>query len=449
MQSRCKYADHSLLPQCLAVIWQMSCAQWREYSKTFSLIFPGRWHRFPPNKDRGSQVQSMMAEQGGCLFLDVNYNSTQYLFIGHIVTLVLNSFSFLTAVAGNAVVILVVWKTPALHTPSNVFLCCLAISDLTVGLIAQPCFVIHKIGELLQNHSMYCTTRILSESVGYITTGTSVLIMTGIAIERYLALYLHLRYKQIITTKRILAATFCLWVFFILLAVSRFWIANDSIFNNIPIPVIGCSLVFTFLAYMKVLKYVRRHENQIHDQNISSPDQHPAKNRLLGIKRYKKSTLTMAYIVGIFVLCYIPILCVKIAHKIEGYTSSVQTAYVYATTIVFLNSSFNPVVYCWRMTDIRRAVKGIFSRCLWEKELPGVETPQASKRLSEIFRGDRALRMSNFNTTGASHSVIQPCWNFPGCLPKKQKNKTDWNLAKFQRDYVIVLSIFFSFCSVF
>ena len=349
-----------------------------------------------------------MADEGGCLFLDVNYNSTEYLFIGHIVTLVLNSVSSLTAVAGNGVVILVVWKTPALHTPSNVFLCCLAISDLTVGLIAQPCFVIHKIGELLESYSMYCTTRILAESVGYITAGTSVLTMTGIAIERYLALYLHLRYKQIITTKRILVAAFCLWVFFILQAASRFWIANDNIFNNIAIPVIGCSLVFTFLAYMKVLKYVRRHENQIHDQNVSNPNQYPASNRLLGMRRYKKSTLTMAYIVGIFVLCYIPILCVKIAHKIEGYTASVKTAYVYASTIVFLNSSFNPVVYCWRITDIRRAVIGIFSRCLRGKELPGIETVEASVRLSGIFRGNRAFSVSNFNTPRASLSVIQP-----------------------------------------
>ena len=349
-----------------------------------------------------------MADQGGCLFLDVNSESTEYLFIGHIVTAVINSVSSLTAVAGNVVVILAVWRTPALHTPSNTFLCCLAISDLAVGLIAQPCFVIHKIGELLQNYSMYCTTRILNESLGYITAGTSVLTMTGVAIERYLALYLNLRYKQIITTKRILVAALCLWVFFISFAASRFWIANDNIFNNIAIPVIGCSLVFTILAYMKVLKYVRHHENQILDQNASNHDQYPASNRLLGMRRYKKSTLTMAYILGIFVLCYIPIICVKIAQKIEGYTPTVKTAYLYASTIVFLNSSFNPVVYCWRITDIRRAVKGTFLRSVRGKELPGIETAEANVRLGAIVRGDRAFSMNNFNTTRTSLNVIQP-----------------------------------------
>ena len=71
----------------------------------------------------------------------------------------------------------------------------------------------------------------------------------------------------------------------------------------------------------------------------------------------------MVYIVGIFIVCYIPVLCVRIAYKFEGYTSSVKTANLCAFTVVFLNSSLNPVVYCWRNTDIRRAVKEVWSQC--------------------------------------------------------------------------------------
>lgn len=333
-----------------------------------------------------------------CFLLDVDLDVTEYLFIAHIVTSVLNSVSCITATGGNGIVILAVWKTPVLHTPSNVFLCCLALSDLTVGLIAQPSFVIHKIGELLHDYSMYCTTRILIESLGYITAGTSVLTMTGIGIERYLALHLHLRYKEIVTTKRILIAVSFIWVFFVLLAASRFWVANDSIFNNIAIPVIFASLAFTFLAYMRVLKYVRRHETQIKDQaNFEAADHCPVNYRLSRIIRYKKSTLTMVLIVGIFVLCYIPFLCVKIVHRVEGYTTRVKTAYLYASTIVFLNSSFNPVVYCWRIPDIRRAVKEVCSRCFREKSPVIVVAASTGNR-----RGSFSI-----NVTGASLSVIK------------------------------------------
>ena len=111
------------------------------------------------------------------------------------------------------VVILAVWKTPALHTPSNVFLCCLAFSDLTVGFIAQPYFVIHKIGGIVQNYNMYCTTRLLTESLGYITAGASIFTLMGIAIERYIALHLHLRYQEIVTTTHILLASASIWIF--------------------------------------------------------------------------------------------------------------------------------------------------------------------------------------------------------------------------------------------
>ena len=38
------------------------------------------------------------------------------------------------------------WKSSSLYTPPKVFICCLGFSDLTVGLLEQPSFVIHKIG---------------------------------------------------------------------------------------------------------------------------------------------------------------------------------------------------------------------------------------------------------------------------------------------------------------
>ena len=335
-----------------------------------------------------------------CVDLDVNFKSTEYLLIAHIFTSIVNSISSLTAITGNAAVILAVWKTPALQTPSNVFLCCLAFSDFTVGLIAQPCYVIHKIGEIFHSFSMYCTTRILLESVGYVTAGASVATMTGIAIERYLALSLHLRYKEIVTTKRILIATSFIWIFFILLTASRFWIANDSVFNNILIPIIFCNLIFSFLAYTKVFKNVRRHECQIKEQNLHTvrPDFGPVNHRTSNIKRYKKSTLTMVYIVGIFIVCYIPVLGVRIAYKFKGYTTSVKTANLYASTVVFLNSSLNPVVYCWRIMDIRRAVKEVWSPCF------AVNSKTVTVKSSVEFH--RRPRVSRINITRPSVSMM-------------------------------------------
>lgn len=49
-----------------------------------------------------------------------------------------------------------------------------------------------------------------------------------------------------------------------------------------------------------------------------------------------------------------------------GYTKTVKIAYDYATTVVFINSFLNPVVYCWRIREIRRAVKKILGKSLAE-----------------------------------------------------------------------------------
>ena len=338
-----------------------------------------------------SNVLNSSAINFQCSTLETNTQFTEYLFTAHILTSILNGISSITAITGNAVVILAVWKTRELHTPSNVFLSCLALSDLTVGLIAQPSFVIHKIGELNNSFSMYCTTRILTESLGFITAGTSVLTMTGISIERYLALSLHLRYRAIVTTKRILIAASCVWIFFILISASRFWIANDVIFNMISLPVIFSSLVFTLLAYVRILKCVRRHERQISDQNNLPESSRSVNCQVLKINRYKKSTLTMVYIVGIFVFCYIPFLSVKILNKTKGYTVEVKTAYLYASTLVFLNSSFNPAVYWWRIKNMRTAAKDVCLKCLGVKR--------------ESVKGKTAFQRSSFNFTNASFNV--------------------------------------------
>ena len=334
-----------------------------------------------------------------CFNLDINLETTKTLLVAHILTSIINFLSSLSAVIGNAAIIFAVWKTLALQTPSNIFLCCLAFSDFTVGLLAQPAFVVHKIGEIFKIFNIYCTTRILLESLGFLTAGASVCTMTGIAIERYLALYLHLRYRQVITTKRILGVVVLIWAFYILFAASRFWIANDSIFNNIFISIILANLVLSFLAYAKVFKYVKRHENQIKEQNTGRPEFGAVNHRLLRMKRYKKSTLTMLYIIGIFIICYIPLLCVRILYRTEGYTANVKTANLYTTTIVFLNSSLNPMVYCWRISDIRSAVKEIClrQRFRWKSEVVVLKSSAEFPRRS---------RISSLNITRASGSVM-------------------------------------------
>ena len=57
-------------------------------------------------------------------------------------------FSLITLL-GNFIALGAIWRTPSLHTPSNVFVFGLAVSDFGVGLIAQPSFVVVSVIEFV------------------------------------------------------------------------------------------------------------------------------------------------------------------------------------------------------------------------------------------------------------------------------------------------------------
>ena len=51
-----------------------------------------------------------------------------------------------------------------------------------------------------------------------------------------------------------------------------------------------------------------------------------------------------------------------IVETFTGYTLSVKIAYDYVATAVFINSALNPLVYCWRIREIQRAVKSVLRK---------------------------------------------------------------------------------------
>ena len=147
-----------------------------------------------------------------CYFLSVHLHQTRGALVANIITSVLNSFLSVTAICGNAFVISVIWRREALHVPSNILLCCLAMSDLVVGLISQPSFVIYKVAEIKGYFNVYCAARLLQSCSGWLFSAVSGLTMCAISVDRYLALKLHLRYTAVVTVPRVLVTAIGLWL---------------------------------------------------------------------------------------------------------------------------------------------------------------------------------------------------------------------------------------------
>ena len=79
----------------------------------------------------------------------------------------------------------------------------------------------------------------------------------------------------------------------------------------------------------------------------------------------KKSAVTVLYVYGLFVIFYLPFCITMFVETFTGYTLTVKIVYDYVGTVVYINSFLNPVVYCWRIGEVRRAVKNRLRNWKW------------------------------------------------------------------------------------
>ena len=202
------------------------------------------------------------------MFLSNGMNSSQELFCSGIpasifvfnpkilITLmVINTFTSITATIGNLLVLITIWRSPNLHSPSNTFLFGLALSDLCVGVVSEPLNVgFHAL--LFKNSSKIppCTLVNARTFVSTFLTLVTMLTVTAMSIDRYLAIHLNLRYEQVVIDKNI-------WLIGNVPSISMIFHPMISFFVGPPI--IAVCLVIISFAWIKIYQVVRNHQVQI------------------------------------------------------------------------------------------------------------------------------------------------------------------------------------------
>ena len=114
-------------------------------------------------------------------------------------------------------------------------------------------------------------------------------------------------------------------------------------------------LVTAIFAYTKI-SYTLRH-NQIHVQNHGAQGQPSQAIPALNIARYKKTVYSALWVQGKLIICYLPSGIVVALRRQRGMTLSIYRAQKFTATLVHLNSSLNPLLYCWKIREVRQSVK--------------------------------------------------------------------------------------------
>ena len=199
-------------------------------------------------------------------------------------------------VVGNLLAIFSVSRTPSLRSPSTTLLCGLAASDVIVGLIAQPLFIIQ---ELIPNDTLKYVVYFFSCN----GCGVSLLTMTLISLDRYAALHYHMRYATMVTSKRVICTLATMW-FVIYVAFGIYFWKRVVYFLVAACFIISCLLLSTF-SYVRIYQIVKRHQRQIQAQN--QVFQGPNIGSNLNITRLKRSTINTFIFYMFLILCYSPI----------------------------------------------------------------------------------------------------------------------------------------------
>ena len=271
-----------------------------------------------------------------------------------------NAFLSSTAIALNVITIQALRKTRPLSKTLKTLLLSLVVSDLGVGLLAQPLYIAILVMRIDQSTLFGWSVQYISYIfglLGYVFSSASFLGIFALTVDRFLAIHLHLRYQEVVTYKRIVALVISIWVLSSALSVLALNENLEKVLSSVIGIIASVCLIIAGVLCCKMHAVVRRHRNEI---NSALQVQQVAQNgKLASDARLKKTALATFYMYIVFLGCYVPYFCVRAAFRISGESVLRWHLSHYFLTLVFLNSSLNPLVYCWKMRNIRRAVMSV------------------------------------------------------------------------------------------
>ena len=261
-------------------------------------------------------------------------------------------------IAGNVLVLAAVWRSPSLRTPSTILLCSLAVSDLFVGFLVLPVKIAIALIPLSRSRSY---SRLSQARIFLIIQlcGVSLETMTAISVDRYLALRYHMRYPNLMTSKRAMYVAAAFWCKNFIL--SLLIIGKKNTILLVAVVDIALCLFISSVTYSAIYRIVRRHQHQIHAQQQAVQSMNTEQNRNLQAK--KRALNTFIYYICM-VLCYFPSAVSTLIWVTYEPHWNIRIISWYCYTIMFMNSAINPFLYIWRNREIRRAVLKILRKIL-------------------------------------------------------------------------------------
>ena len=267
---------------------------------------------------------------------------------------VINILLGITAIVANTVILIALHKETLLHKPSKVLLRSLATSDLCVGfvqLVLGACQVF-----IVQGRWRTCRLLYFVSGIAFnISITASLCTITAISVDRLLALLLKLRYRQVVTVRKVCSVAVASWVCNGISTASLWCFSLDG-WEVLFVTTIAVCLITSTYCYARIYFRLRHQHTHVHN-NLQEPENQTTQ---ADITRYRKTVSSALWLQLALLFCYLPyLLLAPFAHRQfeNNPSSALSTALRSTIYLLFFNSTLNPILYCWRIKEVRRAVK--------------------------------------------------------------------------------------------
>lgn len=301
------------------------------------------------------------------------------------------------SISGNVLVCWAVAINTTLKNATNYFLVSLAVADILVGCLAIPFAITISIGINLDFYGclfLACFVLVLTQS--------SIFSLLAIAIDRYLAVKIPLRYKELMTGKTAREIIAILWILSFVIGLIPFFGWNmkhlacnisseaDNATNDYPEGLrgggdllwsckLGCffetvvdmryMVYFNFFVcvllpllimlgiYMKIFTVARKQLRQIELKCVGNGDHHHGL-----LQREIRAAKSLSIIVGLFALCWLPVHILNCLTLFYGKMGMPEIVMYVAIILSHANSAVNPIIYAYRIQDFRNTFRKILAQ---------------------------------------------------------------------------------------
>ena len=267
----------------------------------------------------------------------------------------INVFFSIAAFLGNTLILVALHKESSLHPPSKLLYRNLTVTDLCVGIIVEPLKVASWISMVNKKWKICYYVSLTNSLSALLLCAVSLLTLTALSLDRLLALLLGLRYRQVVTLRSIYITEVILWILAIIFTFIYVWIpfVRLWLFRT----VLPICLVTSVFSYTIILVTLRHSQNQVQDH---IGQRQPSQAVALNTGRYRKAVYSALWVQVALVVCYLPFFLTAVvlaSQRGRRMSSSVWLAWQFTATLICLNSSLNPLLYCWKIREVRQAVK--------------------------------------------------------------------------------------------